>query len=214
MNKIAEFSDRLNEAMKFRDVSATELGARIGMSKQAISMYSSGKRHPKQPTIEAIARILKINPAWLIGYDVSKDMPSPVNVFSYASLPDIPVIGVIHAGQPILAQENIKGYEKSDVKNPDEYFYLYVEGDCMIGAGIAPGSRVLIHKQNYAENGQIVACLVDGNDATLKKYTEKKDTVVLTPSNPAYEPIIVSKRDFYDGYAKILGVAKEVLTKL
>lgn len=214
MNKIAEFSDRLNEAIKSKGISATDLGSKIGMSKQAISMYSSGKRHPKQPTIEAISRVLNINPAWLVGYDVSKDMPFQENAVSHSSLPDIPVIGVIHAGQPLSAQENIEGYEKADVKNPDEYFYFRIEGDCMIGAGIAPGSRVLIHQQNFAGNGQIVACLVDGKDATLKRYTEKGKTIVLTPANALYEPIIVSKKDFDSGYAKILGVAKEVLTKL
>lgn len=214
MNKIAEFSDRLNEAIKLKGISATDLGIKIGMSKQAISMYSSGKRHPKQPTIEAISRVLNINPVWLIGFDAPKEMPLPANAIPYSSLPNIPVIGVIHAGQPILAQENIEGYERADVKNPDEYFYLRVDGDCMIGAGIAPGSRVLIHQQNVAENGQIVACLVDGEDATLKRYTEKGKTIVLTPANPTYEPIIISKKDFDTGYAKILGVAEEVLTKL
>lgn len=214
MNKVSNFSNRLKEAIISSGISATELSIKIGMSKQAISMYISGTRHPKQPTIESISRVFNVNPAWLIGMDAPKEMPLPSNAILYSSLPDIPVIGVIHAGHPILAEENIEGYEKADVKNPDEYFYLRVAGDCMIGAGIAPGSRVLIHKQNVAENGQIVACLVDGEDATLKKYTEKKNTIVLTPSNPAYEPIIVSKKDFDDGYAKILGVAKKVLTDL
>lgn len=74
MRKIAEFSDRLNEALLESGMSATELSVKIGLSKQAISMYASGSRHPKQPTIEAIARTLNINPMWLIGFDTEKYM--------------------------------------------------------------------------------------------------------------------------------------------
>lgn len=77
MNKIAEFSDRLSEAIKDSGLTATELSQKIGLSKQAISMYTSGKRHPKQPTVESISRAFNLNPAWLLGYDVDKYVQQP-----------------------------------------------------------------------------------------------------------------------------------------
>ena len=84
----------------------------------------------------------------------------------------------------------------------------------MINAGILPGSKVLIHQQNYADDGQIVACMVNGDEATLKRFKRKGDVILLMPENSSYEPIIVSYKEFETGYAKILGVAKKVLSDL
>ena len=126
----------------------------------------------------------------------------------------IPVLGVIRAGVPILAEDHIIGYEFADVSHPEEYFFLQVSGDSMINAGILPGSKVLIHQQDCAEDGQIVACIVNGDEATLKRFKCKGDVVLLMPENPTYEPILVSCREFESGYARILGVAKKVLSDL
>ena len=70
-NLVSTFSERLKECLdKETSISATTLAEEIGMSKQAISMYISGNRNPKRPTIKAIAEILKVDEAWLMGYDV------------------------------------------------------------------------------------------------------------------------------------------------
>lgn len=126
----------------------------------------------------------------------------------------VPVLGTIKAGVPINAEEQAEGEEYADVDDPDEYFYLKVEGDSMIGAGITDGSMVLVHKQNYAEDGQIVVCLVDSEYATLKRYRVQNNTVLLMPENPSYQPYILSAADFELGSAAILGVATEVKKKL
>lgn len=126
----------------------------------------------------------------------------------------VPVLGTIKAGAPINAEEQAEGDEYADVDDPDEYFYLKVEGDSMIGAGITDGSMVLVHKQNYAEDGQIVVCLVDSEYATLKRYRVQNNTVLLMPENPSYQPYILSAADFELGSAAILGVATEVKKKL
>ena len=143
------------------------------------------------------------------------DTPNQSGKSVMAIVPSIiPVLGFIRAGMPILAEENIIGYELADINHPEEYFYLRVTGDSMINAGISDGSKVLIHKQNYAENGQIVACLVNGDEATLKRFKQVGDTVVLLPENPKYDPIIVPCSEFDTGYAMVLGVAKKVLFDL
>ena len=81
----------------------------------------------------------------------------------------------------------------------------------MINAGICPGDRVLIHRQNTAESGQIVACIVDGEAATLKRFRRQGDFVILQPENSAYEPRIISAREFELGTAVILGVAQKLV---
>ena len=178
------------------------------MKEATVQRYESGNiKTLKQETIAKIAQVLKVSPSYLMGWD---ENPLPSNVTPLSSLPMIPVVGNIAAGQPILAQENIIGYIPTDIKNPDEYFYLHVEGDSMINAGIPDGSDVLIRKQNCAENGQIVACFVNGDSATLKRFKQLNDTVFLIPENSNYEPIIVKCNDFETGYARILGVAVEV----
>lgn len=126
----------------------------------------------------------------------------------------IPLLGRIAAGAPILAEEHIEEYLPTALPHPEEYFALRVKGDSMIGAGIQNGDTVTIHKQETARHGQIVACLVNGEEATLKRFTVSEGTVLLLPENSRYQPIVVRPGDFETGKAKILGVAIEVSHRL
>lgn len=135
----------------------------------------------------------------------------PPDAIPYRPTGMAPVLGRIPAGNPFLCEENIEGYMPIDKPHPEQYYWLRVSGDSMIGAGINNGDLVLIHVQNYADPGQIVACRVNGDEATLKRFKQQGDTIILMPENTAYEPIIISASDFDDGYAAIMGVA--VLTQ-
>jgi repressor LexA len=84
----------------------------------------------------------------------------------------------------------------------------------MKDCGIVEGSLVLFHKQQHAENGDIVACLVDGEGATIKRFSRQGRSIALLPENEDYEPILLSPEDFESGDARILGVAREVKIKL
>lgn len=113
----------------------------------------------------------------------------------------IPIVGVVTAGQPILAVENIEGYLPWD-SEPD-CFALRVRGDSMINAGILEGDTVVVRPQQTAENGQIVVALLD-DSATVKRLKKTGDEIWLLPENPAYSPI--------DGTnAQILGRVKAVV---
>ncbi len=113
----------------------------------------------------------------------------------------IPVIGVVTAGQPILAVENIEGYLPWDGQ-PD-CFALRVRGDSMINAGILSGDTVVVRPQKTAENGEIVVALLD-DSATVKRFQKKGGRIWLIPENPAYAPI--------DGTnASIIGKVKAVI---
>jgi repressor LexA len=108
----------------------------------------------------------------------------------------------------------IEGYAFADVGDDEDYFYLRVSGDSMINAFIFENDLVLVEKQSVAENGQIVVCQVNGDEATIKRYRRQGSTVILQPENPAYEPIIVPIREFEVGYARIVGVVREVKRKI
>ncbi len=104
----------------------------------------------------------------------------------------LPIVGRIRAGLLQPAIEDITGHlnvDSSLVKG-DGYYFLTVEGDSMINKGILPGDMVLIRPQQVANNGEIVAVMVDG-DATLKQFFRERDQILLQPANPDYEPIVI-----------------------
>jgi len=179
----------------------------LGLCPSAVGDWKSGKSKSYTKRLPQIAEYFSISVDKLLD-NVSS------NIYSVHGLKRVPVLGTIKAGNPIVAEEYRQGYEFADVDEPENYFYLRVNGDSMIGAGITDGSLVLVRKQNYAEDGQIVACLVDGDYATLKRYRTRDNTVLLLPENPSYQPFILSAADFESGSAAILGVATEVKKKL
>ncbi len=123
---------------------------------------------------------------------------------------EIPIVGRVRAGAPILAEENIDGFlpVASDLARGEETFALKVKGDSMIEDGILDGDHVIIRHQEIAENGDIVCALI-GDEATLKRFHRNGSEVTLKPANRNYEPIIVNKGDF-----RILGKAAGVIRKL
>ncbi len=107
---------------------------------------------------------------------------------------NIPIIGTITAGIPILAVENVEDtfpLPVDYVKSNKELFMLRVSGESMIEAGILDNDLCIIEKTNSAENGDIIAALID-NEATLKKFFKEKDHIRLQPENKSMKPIIVS----------------------
>ncbi len=110
---------------------------------------------------------------------------------------DIPVLGRIAAGSPILADENIEGtvrVAKKQLRNPDNVFALRVKGDSMINANINDGDTVLIHQQPIVENGEIAAVII-GEDATLKRFYKKGNHVILKSENDNMKPITLGPED-------------------
>ena len=106
---------------------------------------------------------------------------------------NIPVVGKVTAGAPILAEENIEDYFPLPLNylkvGNNDLFMLKVSGDSMINAGIHDGDYVIAEKQSYAQNNEIVIALLE-NEATVKRFFKEEDHIRLQPENPAYEPII------------------------
>ena len=109
---------------------------------------------------------------------------------------NVPMIGTVAAGQPILAQENIEGYFPVPAEHmpPEQSFMLRVKGDSMINAGIFDGDQVLVRQQSTAVNGDIVVALLD-DSATVKTYYKEKGHIRLQPENDTMDPIIVDGQD-------------------
>ncbi len=105
---------------------------------------------------------------------------------------DVPIVGKVTAGLPILAVENIEDTFPLpiDFVGNSETFMLRVRGDSMIDAGILDGDLVLVKKQNNAENGDIVVALIE-DEATVKKFYKEKNYIRLQPQNQFMQPIIV-----------------------
>lgn len=119
----------------------------------------------------------------------------------------VPVVGEIAAGTPILAIENIDDYVplNEDSIRGGDYFFLKIRGDSMINKGILNKDLVLIRKQQDAENGQMVAALLD-DSATVKTYYKEEGRIRLQPENDSMSPI-------YTDFVDILGIVKGVFRK-
>ena len=106
---------------------------------------------------------------------------------------DIPIVGKVTAGMPILATENIEDMFQipiNYVKHNNDLFILKVTGDSMIEAGILDGDLAIIEQKNVATNGDIVVALIE-NEATIKRFFKENGFIRLQPENKNYEPIIV-----------------------
>ena len=121
-------------------------------------------------------------------------------------LNQVPIVGSVAAGSPILAQECIEDYLTFDTQGMSgEHFALRVRGESMLGAGLLPGDLVVVHRQQEAYSGEIVVALFE-DEATVKTYRVKDGRVWLMPENPEYQPI--------DGtYAEIIGKVAAVVRR-
>jgi repressor LexA len=122
---------------------------------------------------------------------------------------DVPVLGRVTAGSPILAVENIEEYYPipKDFVDHEDVFILRIKGDSMIEAGILDGDFVLVGQQETADNGEIVVALVNGDEATVKRFYHEGDRVRLQPENPTMEPIY---SDDVAVLGKVIGVFRRV----
>jgi repressor LexA len=121
---------------------------------------------------------------------------------------EIPIIGRVAAGQPILAEENIEGTFKIQtnlINGKADCFALKVKGDSMINAGIFEGDIVIVNPQKEANNGEIIVAMLE-NEATLKRFERKNGNISLLPENDKYNPIVVNKSDNFSIVGKALGV--------
>lgn len=222
--KISTTSERLKEYMSKYNLRQVDILEKVKpycdeygvkMNKSDLSQYVSGKNEPGQDKLIVLAKALRVTEPWLMGYDVPETKESIFSNSNIIPLPetkDIPLIGDIACGEPILAEENIEDYVKLD-KTINAEFALRCKGDSMTGARIRNGDIVYIHQQEDVENGEIAAVLI-GNEATLKKVYKypEKNMLVLKPANPEYEDFIFTGEELEE--IRILGKAVAFLSSI
>ena len=144
----------------------------------------------------------------LKGADNKEKVKEDKNFYSGREMVEVPVIGKITAGEPILAVENITDTFPIpiDFVGNSESFMLTVRGESMIEAGILNGDYILVKKQNVANNGEIVVALI-GDEATVKTFYKEKDHIRLQPENSTMDPIIVPNCEIL---GKVAGVFRKM----
>lgn len=175
------------------------------LNKGTLSKYENGLQEPLFTTVKNLSELFSVRIEYLIGDDDNKY--DGVDKLEFKKT--VPILGVIAAGCPIVATQYIEGYENTEDSTID--FCLKVKGDSMIGARIYDGDIVYVDKNSVIENGDIVVALVDGENATLKRYFKYGNTVILRPENPSLSEMEFNAKD---KYFKILGKVKSVKFKV
>lgn len=180
--KILEFVNHFVQENGYAP-SVREIGAGVGLSSTASVSY----------------QLKRLQEKGLLSASGSKGIKRAIATTARPG--QIPVVGVVTAGQPILAFENLEGTMPWD--GDPSCFALRVKGDSMINAGILDGDKVVVRPQPTANDGQIVVARI-GDEATVKRLSRKNGQVWLLPENPNYDPIDGSE-------AELVGLVKAVV---
>jgi len=186
--------------------SVREIGKAVGLSSTA-TVHSYLAKLTERGFIKKEnqkGRTLKL----LKGADNKEIAKESKDYYTGKEMVDVPVIGKITAGQPILAVENFTDTFPItiDFVGNSEAFMLTVRGESMIEAGILDGDYILVKKQSVANNGQIVVALIE-DEATVKTFYKESDHIRLQPENSSMSPIIVPN-------CEILGIVAGVFRKI
>lgn len=175
MNRLKFLRNEKNESLE-------KIAEYLNVTLQTISNYENEKRDMTPSTILKLAEYFNVTTDYLL---CKSDIRQPTT--NNEKLYMCPVYGQISAGQPNWAEECIEGRIPLDpdlmnIVNPEEHFFLRVKGESM-NKIVRNGAFALIHKQDTVEDGEIAVVLVNGYDATLKKFTRQGDFIILEPQS-------------------------------
>ena len=199
--------NRIKILRKSNKMTQEKLANELKIARSTLAMYEINKSEPDQATLLKLADFFGVTVDYILGRELSEEDKRIQSIGGFA-LPDkylIPVVGQVVAGKPVESPENIESYVYIERKNAEEYFALRVSGDSMTGAGIVPGSILIIHKQNTANNGDIIVASVDG-ESTVKRYKENAGAVFLMPENSAYSPILITENTAFYIFGKVVEI--------
>ena len=176
---LMKYIDRAHETQ-------ADISALLGVSKSSVSGWCSGQKIPRMDKVEQLASHFNISIS-----DLLEDKERlPAGAFPYNPTHRIPVLGCVSAGLPLYAEENIEGYIWTDLNHGGEYFGLRVKGDSMNALRINDGDVLIVRRQDIVEDGDVAVVLVNGNEATVKRFSKEGSTVTLYPqsTNPEHLP--------------------------
>lgn len=199
----------LKELRSNSKISQQKLADSLGVSRSTVAMWETGASQPDNNMLLSIADYFDVTTDYLLGndtkkepFDVTKD-PNYIEI-NKSRLKRIPILGTISAGLPLYADEHIEGYTFTDLNGGAEYFALRVRGDSMNAARICDGDLVIVRRQPTVENGEIAVVLVDKENATVKRFNQNGNIVILSPqsSNPAHQ---IQQYDISQTKIEVLG---------
>ena len=203
MKNNKEVVEMVKQLTKEQNMSMSELARRVGIAKSAISRYFNGTRELPLNRIEDFARALHTTSHILLG--VEPETQKGIQ---------IPVLGTVPAGIPITAVEDILDYEEipKSWENQGEFFGLKIKGDSMYPT-LENGDVVIVKKQSTADNGDTVIVMVNGDDATCKRYERSETGIMLIPNNNAYAPAFYTNEEIETLPLTIIGKVVELRRK-
>jgi lexA repressor len=204
MNSNSEVVELVKKMTAEQNMSMSELARRVGIAKSAISRYFNGTRELPLNRIGDFASALHTTPNFLLGV---KEGTNSQGI-------KIPVLGTVAAGIPISAVEDILDYEEipQSWQNQGEFFGLRIKGDSM-KPDINDGDTVIVKQQSTANNGDVVIALVNGDDATCKKFEKLDNGIMLISNNSEYSPMYFSNEEVITKPVVIVGRVVELRRK-
>ena len=203
------FSQNLRSLMNKNNKDRNQICDDLGLKYTTFTDWVNGKKYPRIDKIELLANYFKVRKSDLIEDQSQKENEFGADIIDLSNMKRIPILGRIRAGMPIYAAENIEGYTLTDLNGGAEYFGLRVTGDSMNAARIHEGDIVIVRRQDIVENGQIAVVLIDGQDATLKRFNRDGDIITLMPqsTNPKNKALTYNLKN---SSVKILGLVVRV----
>jgi len=185
-----------------------ELAQMVGLRDATIQRYESGEiPNIKKETVLKLAKALKCSPGYIMGWTEHETLVSAAESFI-----KIPVLGLIPAGVPIEAVEDVLGYEElpvSHIKSGDKYFALQLKGNSMYPE-YHSGDVVILKQQDTCNTNEDCAVMINGGDATFKRVVRQKNGIMLKPLNPAYDTLFYTNEEIEQLPVRIIGVFKEL----
>lgn len=193
--------ERIRRRRKQLGLSVDDIAKKLGKDRATIYRYESSEiENLPLNILEPLAKVLGVSPGYLMGWE---------QIVQYKTK-QVPLIGEIAAGEPILAREEREVYMEVG-RDIDADFCVKVKGDSMVDARIQDGDLVFIRQQPVVENGEIAAVLID-DEVTLKRFYQNNGGVILKPENSKYQPRYYTEKDFKD--IRVLGKAIFFQSKL
>ena len=195
--------NRVKQLRKQKGISQAVLAKVLHVDQSAVSKWERGG-YPTLDTAAALADFFGVSVEYLLG---QSDVAASKAV-------RIPVLGRVPAGIPFEAIEDVLDWEEipAEQAKRGEYFALKVKGDSM-EPRIYDGDVLIVRKQSTAESGNVVIALVNGDDATVKRFKRLEHGIMLLPNNPAYEPMVFTDEDVQKLPVEIIGMVVECRQK-
>jgi repressor LexA len=208
--EVAALSDRQRQVLDYIKEMVAQRGYPPSVREigEAIGLSSPSTVHSHLSTLVK-AGYLRRDPTKPRAIEVL-DAAAPARSSERSKTREVPLVGRIAAGSPILATEDIEDvYDlPASLVGRGPVFMLRIKGDSMIGAGILDGDLVVIERSGDARDGEIIAALINGEEATVKRLRRQAGEVVLEPANPALSPVR------YRSGVEVIGRVVSVLRRL